>query len=114
MTPTSAPAIEAGAGLSGVRPAVVRRTHPEVRRAGRARRDDGEARPAADARRHFDPVLEQRRQAAHDREAEAHARVHAVAARVADLVELLEDPRMVFRRDADARVDDVDRDVGPA
>lgn len=59
-------------------------------------------------------MLQERGYAPHDGEPQAQAAVGIAAARGAYLVELLEDARLQRRGDADAGVDHIDRDVGPA
>ena len=61
-------------------------------------------------------MVEQRGEAPHDGEPEAHAAPRRGAARRAraHLVELLEDPLAVLGGDAGAGVDDVDRDAAAA
>ena len=59
-------------------------------------------------------MLEQRSEATDDREAESHSGARSAAARLAHLVELLENARLQRKRDSDAGVDDVDGDLRAA
>ena len=76
-----------------------------------ARRDDGEARSVAGLAREREPVVEQRGEAPDDREAEPHAGGARLVGAPRHLEELVEDALAVLGRDADAGVDDLDRDV---
>ena len=79
-----------------------------------ARRQHAKARAATDARHDLDAMLEQRGEAANDREAKSHAGARSAAARFAHLVELFENARLQRERDSDAGVDDVDGDLRAA
>jgi hypothetical protein len=60
------------------------------------------------------PVVEQRGEAAHDREPEAHARRARLVGPPRHLVELVEHALAMLGRDADPAVDDLDRDARAA
>ena len=77
-----------------------------------ARHDDTESRSHAHVRVERDVVLEEFCEAPNDCETKAHASVRTCSSFLAtDLKELLEDPLAVSRRDADTRIDDVDRNA---
>ncbi len=97
--------------MSG-RPPLERMTGERMQCIGRPRHVDPEARSRSEPRRQRHVVAEQVRQPANDRQAEAHAA--GCPGRVAPalhLIELLEYPVAMFRRNADARIDDLDRNV---
>ena len=64
--------------------------------------------------REREPVVEQRGEAPDDREAEPHAGRARLVGAPRHLEELVEDALAVLGRDADAAVDDLDRDVAAA
>ena len=84
---------------------------PAARSVGMHRQPQRERRAFADLALDADVAAEQLREASRDREAEPRAALHRVAARPGvHLLELVEDARLIARRDADAGVDDLQRD----
>ena len=78
---------------------------------GMDRQPQRERRAFAELTVDADVAAEQLREPARDREAESRAALHRVAARAGvHLLELVEDARLIVGRDADAGVDDLQRD----